>query len=288
MADLPNCLAMNGADSIIRIEPPAGMRVRFISDLHYGHERCEAPTPQELVNSMDGIGMLVVVGDLAETRDCPWKQRGETLRAELRQLCAKQSIELIEISGNHDPDTPALLALFWQGRVAAMHGHALYKEVAPWSWEYLRNKKACHELIARYADCDSNLHSRLELSRAMCTLSPPIMKREGIKNRFLRSFLHCFWPPQRPFHIVWGWLTCGYKAERFTRRFLPDIETFILGHFHRYGKWRFGKRAILNTGAWFKHATPYIVDMQDGQLLSHGRATICKRPYESSDERATI
>ncbi len=260
--------------SIIRIEPPPGMRVRFISDLHYGHERCQAPSPRELVASLDGIGMLVVVGDMAETRPCPWQERGQALRDELRRLCAERGIKLVEISGNHDPDIPALLALFWQGRVAAMHGHAIYKEVAPWSWEYLRNKKACRELIAHYTDCDENLHSRLELSRAMCTLTPPIMRREGIKNRFLRSFLHCFWPPQRPLRIVWGWLTCGWKAEQFTRRFLPGTETFILGHFHRYGNWRFGKRAILNTGAWFKHATPYAVDMQDGRIISHARVEI--------------
>ncbi len=268
---MPDTPASAASGSIIRIEPPPGMRVRFISDLHYGHERCEAPSPQALIDSMEGIGMLVVVGDLAETRESPWQKRGQALRDELRRLCAAKGIELIEISGNHDPDTPALLALFWQGRVAAMHGHAIYKEVAPWSWEYLRNKAACKQLIAHYPDSDSNLLSRLELSRAMCTLTPPIMRREGIKNRYLRSFLHCFWPPRRPLSIMWSWLTCGRKAEQFIRRFLPGIETFILGHFHRYGNWRFGKRAILNTGAWFKHATPYAVDMQDGRVISHTR-----------------
>lgn len=257
------------ASCIIRIEPAPGVRVRFISDMHYGHERCEAPTPQELMEGMEGIGMLVVVGDMAETRKCPWQERGIALREELRSLCAGRGIQLVEISGNHDPDTPALLALFWQGRVAAMHGHALYKEVAPWSWEYLRNKKACRQLIATVPDCDTNLESRLELSRAMCTLTPPIMRREGIKNRYLRSFLHCFWPPQRPMRIVWGWLTCGRRAERFIRRFLPGTETLILGHFHRYGHWTYGKRTIFNTGAWFKHATPYAVDMQDGHVIAY-------------------
>ncbi|MBQ1960295.1 MAG: hypothetical protein II349_02095 [Akkermansia sp.] len=255
--------------SIIRVEPPPGMRVRFISDLHYGHERCLAPPPQQLVETLGGIGMLVVVGDMAETRPCPWQERGQALRDELRRLCAERGIELVEISGNHDPDLPALLALFWQGRVAAMHGHAIYKEVAPWSWEYLRNKEACKELIARYADSDENLLSRLELSRAMSTRTRPIMRREGIKNRYLRSFLHCFWPPQRPMSIVWSWLTCGWRAERFIRRFLPKTETLILGHFHRYGHWTYGKRTILNTGAWFKHATPYAVDMQDGRVISY-------------------
>ena len=69
--------------------------------------------------------------------------------------------------------------------------------------------------------------------------------------------------------IVWGWLTCGWRAELFIRRFLPETETLILGHFHRYGHWTYGKRTILNTGAWFKHATPSAVDMQDGRVISY-------------------
>jgi UDP-2,3-diacylglucosamine pyrophosphatase LpxH len=43
----------------------------------------------------------------------------------------------------------------------------------------------------------------------------------------------------------------------------------ILGHFHRFGNWKFRNRHILNTGAWFRHATPYYVDMRDGQVLAY-------------------
>lgn len=254
---------------IIDIEPPAGCLVRFVSDLHLGHERCEAPAVAELEPLLQGVGMLVVVGDLAETRPCAWQARGMEAREELRRLCREHGVQLVEISGNHDPDTPALLARFWSGRVIAMHGHALYKEVAPWSWEYLRNKQACRELIARYADADENLESRLELSRAMCQLTPPILRREGIRNPLLRGFMHCFWPPQRPVGIVWSWLTCARRCEQFARRFFPTAEVVIFGHMHRFGNWSFGKRRILNTGAWFRHATPYVVDMRDSRVISY-------------------
>ena len=41
------------------INPPRGMVVRFVSDLHYGHERCEAPAPAELAAGLlDGIGII--------------------------------------------------------------------------------------------------------------------------------------------------------------------------------------------------------------------------------------
>lgn len=259
---------------IIDIEPPPGTVVRFISDLHLGHERCEAPPVAQLAPLLQGIGMLVVVGDLAETRKCPWQQAGMAAREELRGLCHQHGVQLVEISGNHDPDPPALLARFWKGRVVAMHGHALYKEGAPWSWEYLRHKHACKALIASYPEADTNLERRLELSRAMCQITPPIMRREGISNPLVRGFMHCFWPPQRPAGIVWSWLTCGRRCEQFMRQFLPATETAIFGHLHRSGNWRFGKRRILNTGAWFRHATPYLIDMVDARIIRYQKISI--------------
>lgn len=258
---------------IIDIEPPPGTVVRFISDLHLGHERCEAPPVAQLAPLLQGIGMLVIVGDLAETRSCAWQQTGTDAREELRSLCRGHGVQLVEISGNHDPDTPTLLARFWGGRVVAMHGHALYKEGAPWSWEYLRHKEACRKLIASFPEADTNLECRLELSRAMSRVTPPIMRREGIRNPLLRGFMHCFWPPQRPAGIVWSWLTCGRRCEHFMRSFLPQTETVIFGHLHRGGDWRFGKRRILNTGAWFRHASPYLVDMVDSRVIRYIKIT---------------
>lgn len=257
---------------IIDIEPPPGCTVRFISDLHLGHERCEAPPVAQLAPLLQGVGMLVIVGDLAETRECAWQQAGMEQREALRSLCREQGVQLVEISGNHDPDIPALMARFWNGRVVAMHGHALHKTGAPWSWEYLRNKKACHKLIAAYPGADDNLETRLELSRAMCQLTPPIMRREGIRNPLLRGFMHCFWPPQRPAGIVWSWLTCGLRCENFIRRFQPQAKVVIFGHLHRSGCWKYGSRCHLNTGAWFKHATPYVIDMVDSRVIHYQKA----------------
>lgn len=257
-------------NSCIRhLEPAPGTRVRVVSDLHLGHERCEVPPFSRLESLLEGTDMLIVAGDMAETRVCPWQEQGMARREALRNMCREKGVELVEVSGNHDPDVPTLLLQLWGGRVAIMHGHALYKEVAPWSWEYLRNKAACQELIRRYTDAETSLESRLELSREMCQLTAPILRREGIRNPLLRGFMHCFWPPERPFRIVWSWLSCGRRAEQFARQYLPRAEILILGHFHRSGSWSFSSRRILNTGAWFRHASPYVVDMQDARILRY-------------------
>ena len=254
------------------LNPKPGEIVRVISDIHLGHERCEAPAIPELVPLLSGIQYLIVAGDLAETRVCDWRDRGLQQREEFRLLCKQHSVKLIELSGNHDPDVRPMLASLWDGNTIVMHGHAIFKEVAPWSWEYLRNKPACHALIKQYPEADSNLTQRMELARAMCQLTAPIMRREGIKNPLVRGFMHCFWPPQRPLGIIRGWLTGGRKANQFAEQYFPLAENLILGHFHRSGIWHYGKRTIANTGAWFCHATPYFADLMNGKIVRYAKA----------------
>lgn len=256
---------------ILRVNPAPGKRVRVISDLHLGHERCEVPDLSTLSPLLKGVDYLVVAGDLAETRVCDWQQQGLMQREAFRELCRKNGVCLIELAGNHDPDIEPMLLSLWNGNTVIMHGHAIFREGAPWSWEYLNNRQACRALIADFPEADTHLEQRLLLARAMCQLTPPIMRREGIRNPLLRGFLHCFWPPQRPLGIIRCWLTCGRLTHAFAERFFPDAVNVILGHFHRSGRWRYGKRRIVNTGAWFRHATPYYVDLMDGRIIGYTR-----------------
>ncbi len=256
---------------ICRLTPAPGDVVRVISDLHLGHERCEAPPIENLVPLLKGIRHLIVAGDLAETRPGEWQARGLALRREFRELCRAHGVNLIELAGNHDPDITPMVASLWEGQTIIMHGHAIFKEVAPWSWEYLRNKSSCRKLIQQYPEADTNPEQRLELARAMSQLTAPIMRREGITNPLLRGFMHCFWPPQRPVGIIWGWITSAGKANKFMNQYFPQSKNLLLGHFHRSGRWKFGTRTIANTGAWFCHATPYIADLQDGKLIRYAK-----------------
>ncbi len=255
---------------ILHRTPPSGARVRVVSDLHLGHERCEAPGIHELAPLLlEGVDMLVVAGDLAENS----LEDGLACRRALTSLCQERGVELISLAGNHDPNSGPLMLSLWGGKAVIMHGHALYKQGSPWGWEYLHNKDLFEACIERFPNCDHSLEERLELSSQICQLTTPILRREGIRNRYLRGLLHCFFPPQRPMRIVWSWLTCGRRAEAFARRFFPEAEVVVLGHFHRSGCWTYGRRTIVNTGAWFKHATPWMADLQDGKLVSYRKAT---------------
>lgn len=257
---------------IRHIEPPPGCRVRFLSDLHLAHKRSTAPAPAMLMEQMQGIDMLVLCGDTAEVRSCgELRARSEALRNELRRLCRERGVELVEIAGNHDSDIETMLASFWGGRVVAMHGHELLKTVSPWGREYLENKDAIRALIAAHPEAEHDLAAALELTRLItCELERCAAQAgQARAHGFLHELYHCFWPPERPFSIVWNWLTCASRAEKWMRRYLPNADTLIIGHFHRPGRRQIGKRLILNTGAWFEHATPYAVDMQDGKLIDY-------------------
>ncbi len=110
---------------ILRLDPPQGARVRVISDLHLGHERCEAPPVAELATLLEGVDILVVAGDASEEREPLFRPAGEASMEELRSLCRERGVQLICLAGNHDPDAGPLLLSLWGGRVAIMHGHAL-------------------------------------------------------------------------------------------------------------------------------------------------------------------
>ncbi len=258
---------------ILRLDPPEGARVRVISDLHLGHERCEVPPAAQLAPLLEGVDILVIAGDFAEERDPIFRVAGAARREEFATLCREHGVQLITLGGNHDPEAGPLLLKLWGERVAIMHGHALYKEGSPWGWEYLHNKALFRACMARFPQADTQLEERLALSAAVCRIVPADLRREGgIRNRYLRSLLHCFYPPERPLRIVWAWLSCGRRANAFANRYLPEAEVLVLGHFHRSGCWRFGKRSIVNTGAWYKHASPWVADLQDGRLISYHRA----------------
>lgn len=257
------------------ITPPPECTVRFISDLHLAHKRSRAPQPELFAKMMDGVDLLILCGDTAETREtCAEREHSLALRHELRERCLARGIETIELAGNHDPDIELQMVRLNGGRIVAMHGHALLSAVSPWSREYLRCKKDIQSLIRSHPKAFHSLTDRLELTRLISielgkNVPPAEPARVTSVGRLIREIHHCFWPPQRPLNVVTAWLTCGVRAELFARRYVPEAHLLIIGHFHRGGRWQFGSRTILNTGAWFEHATPYAVDVRNGTLLRY-------------------
>ena len=268
---------------VAEIDPPPGSTVRFVSDLHLGDPRSGAPSPTEFLRLMHGVDLLALCGDTAETHpSCVYRARAEDLRGELRELCARQGIRMIELAGNHDPDIELQMVRLWQGKVVAMHGHALLRSVAPWSREFSGCEETVRHLLEQVPS-SAPTDERLELARrismllgeekahaaALPTAYPP----------FLREIHHCFWPPLRPLRIVQAWLSCARLAREWCQRREPDAGLFIFGHFHRGLIRRYRNLTLVNTGAWFSHATPYVADVRDARLVRYASLNDLRSPH---------
>lgn len=249
-----------------------GESARFISDIHFGHAKALVPEPEELAFLLEGCTHLVVCGDLSETRASPYQQEGLEKRGRFLHMCAQAGVELVVLAGNHDPDEEFSLLKLQGGRICALHGHALFNVVAPWGWEYLKNKKISRELVASFPHADTDLMSRLELARAMSVLVPPIYTSPKVhKNKLVRFLTHTAWPPERPMQIVWAWMTMMWRMRTFANQFLPDAETLIFGHLHRRAVKCRGGRQYVNLGACFHHANCYAADVDaDGHVSVRG------------------
>ncbi len=258
---------------IVDIDPPPGRTVRVISDMHWGHPRSHAPEPVVLAESMRGVDILVLCGDTAESHPCsPFREKGIALRDEFRRICREFGIELIEIAGNHDPDIELQMLRLWDGRAVALHGHALVRGVAPWSREFFYRESAIRRMVDEVA-LNAPVEERLALARRISFELGSLQFSNAASlqaSRLLpRELYHCFWPPARPLRILRAWLSCGGLAEDWCQRLMPETQLFIFGHFHRSGRWAVKNRTIVNTGAWFKYAAPYAIDMRDAQLLRY-------------------
>lgn len=240
-----------------------GERARFISDIHFGHVKALVREPEELAFLLEGCTHLVVCGDLSETREGPYRAEGLEKRARFLQMCRDAGVRAVLLAGNHDPDEETGLLKLQGGRICALHGHALFKEVAPWGWEYLKNKQASRELIAAFPEADADLRKRLELARAMSVLVPPIYTRSRVyRNKLVRFLAHSAWPPGRPMQILLAWLTMMRRMRQFTDRFFPEAEVVIFGHLHRRAvAGKRGGRLYVNLGACFHHAECYAADV---------------------------
>lgn len=248
-------------------ETGKGGVIRFVSDLHLGHPGGLLKTEEQFRCLIEGCSALVVCGDYSETRPGPYKREGECLRSLFERVCSGTGVRLVVLCGNHDPDEPEAIASYAGGRLIALHGHELFPEVAPWGREYLYHKREAKREIARFPEAHCDLGQCLERARALSLFVPPVVrKRETHRSGLWDLVKNACWPPTRVVRILMAWLTMGRRVHRFTERFFPDARVVCYGHLHRRLIHRRGGRLYINTGAMFKNARAYAVDVKGGDV----------------------
>ncbi len=243
-------------------------RIRFISDLHLGHPGGLLKTSPEFEFLTEDCDILVVCGDYAEFRKCAYRSEAEKLAAVFESVCHQAGVELVVLTGNHDPDQPEAFASLHCGAILAMHGHELFKEVAPWGREFLYNKELARETMDKYPHADDDLDECLARARAMSLFVPPVLRRrESSKKRLFDLTKNVFWPPMRSVNILLAWLTMRSRVKKFAANFFPEAKVVCYGHLHRRDIYRSKGRLYINTGALFKHAKAYAVDISGEHIV---------------------
>lgn len=259
-------------DSILHLDDSEPIRI--VSDLHLGHIRSTIDDASQLDFLLDGIKHLIVAGDMSEDRPGLYCTAGHRQRDKFIAMCAARGVTLHELAGNHDPSDRPSMALINDGLISVHHGHTLYKVVAPWGWEYINHGDLCDDLVKSRPQADTDLEARFTLARDMSNLIFPIYEipvghhgdEQPKRRSFLVKVLHILWPPVRPWRILSAWAHRFSLADSFASRFTPQARLVIFGHFHRRGIARRHGRLYINTGAVFRHATSYAVDLYRGQL----------------------
>jgi predicted phosphodiesterase len=247
-------------------EDQAEGKVRILSDLHLGHPACVVQDVRDLAPLLEGAEVVIFNGDTLEQTVKAWAVRGREQLAELRALCGELGVRPHFLVGNHDP---YLEGNGWKdlcgGRVFVTHGDLILPEVAPWNREYLARKKKVWQVIREFGSDVSTLEGLQARARlveeATIPDEVPDFGRKG--GSYLWSAL---WPPMRLVNMLWAWTTMYGKAHRFVEEHRPDSEVFLFGHFHRPGLRKRGGRIYCNLGAFMKGASPWVVDLEDGEM----------------------
>ena len=227
--------------------------IRILSDLHIGHPMSRLRDTTGLGRLFEGAGTVIFNGDSVE----PFLKAGRTVaRAHLERLAGHvraAGAAPFFISGNHDPDeTPHTHADALGGLVHITHGDALFDKIVPWALdgEYLANLREeamnAHPLAGR-----GSLEAHLQSTRsAVRKLHRNLKERRRRKGALVFFLQRLFWFPRKVMAAPKAWRETPDLARRYLRQFRPHARFIVIGHTHKPGFARAGRRIVLNTGSF--------------------------------------
>ena len=239
--------------------------VRIVSDLHLAHRVSRIARVSALRPLLDGAGTVVFNGDTWQELNLAAAARSAEMLDELRCLCAELGCKAVFLAGNHDPgwSGPGWLELAG-GRIVVTHGDALLHAGSPWRREVLTGGRQVRELWRQHPEAATDAGARLQLARAMAIALPT--QEEPFGRRLWQQAWDALYPPQRALRILESWYVQRAAGAEFCRRYFPQAEVLIVGHFHRPGCWRKDGRLIINTGAFVNPCRAHWVEWHAGWL----------------------
>ncbi|MCH7227917.1 metallophosphoesterase [Haloferula sp. A504] len=245
--------------------------VRILSDLHLGHAASRVEEVEGLRPLIAGAGTVVFNGDTWQELATGQRPRAERLLADLRALCGEEGVETVFLSGNHDPGWPGKGWIeLADGRIVVTHGDAVLWAGSPWSREAFEREAEVRRLWEEHHQASEDAGERLQLARAIARALKAASYPKG--RSLLRRVLDAVNPPRRAWEILSVWFSHFKATAGFARRYFPEAEIIVAGHFHWPGVRREDRCEVINTGAHLNPHPAWWVEWQDGWLRC-GRVT---------------
>ncbi len=244
--------------------------VRFLSDLHLGHDMCSLNHTRELWPLIEGAGTVVFNGDTTEEGAECFRTRSLDMFAELVEMCRRAGAEMVMLNGNHDPECwPHDWLDLADGGMFVTHGHVLLRHISPWSRKLRYCRGELEQIHAEYTPAElAEMETRFTIARRCCLAMPPSETRQ--KDRSLAAtaalLLREIWPPTRPLEVLKVWARLPSLAGGFLREFRPEARVMLFGHTHRAAVWRRNGRLLVNSGGFVTFARPLISELDNGRF----------------------
>lgn len=239
--------------------------VLILSDLHLGHAASRIASAEQLRPLLEGAGTVVFNGDTFQELAIAFRPRSEALLKGVQALCDEMGCDTVFLPGNHDPGWGGKGWLeLAEGRIIVTHGDGVMWGGSPWSRESFQRSEGIRKLWAENEQADLDPEKRLELARDVALLLKPPSIPKG--RSFVRRAMDAVNPPRRAFEILRVWWDQANRAEAFLRRYFPQAEVLVLGHFHRRGVWERNDALVINTGAFVNPHGAKWVCYADGWL----------------------
>jgi len=244
---------------------PLKQPVRILSDLHLAHQVSRIARVDALRPLLAGAGTVIFNGDTTEELADAVAARSAEMLDELQRLCAQEGCAAVFLSGNHDPSWPGPgWVELAGGRIIVTHGDAVLVEGSPWKREVLTGRQQVLDLWREHPDAATDAAARLRLAREMARALPP--DAEPFGRRLWQRAWDAALPPQRALSILQAWWHQGASGVEFCKRYFPQAEVLIVGHFHRHGWWRKDGRLVINTGSFMSPGRAHWVEWHTGCL----------------------
>ncbi len=220
----------------------------ILSDIHFSNPSSSALSAHMFTPLFAGIDRIILNGDTAETLSKRMSASSITLTEELISLTTQSGIDVVLVTGNHDPDVSKIHHVYeFEKRMLIMHGHAVLDGVAPWSWRSKYIKE-----IMRKNPVPNTLNEMLEqITEASQQVGTDDM--ESNKPSTLKMASLAF---PAVFHILKSWFNFPTLTYNFLKQYAPETKVCITGHTHRRGVWIRDDVVIINTGCFAKYAFP--------------------------------